>query len=251
MPRRQRRRHRRSLLALAEAHDISALFPWVRPRNAVVEAFAERVALELDPRDPRVPVARVEEGVALLDESERRRIVADWAHRYPDRWSRLCAAVGDVALTERVVVSSAVRGAISERRPVPRGLVTALEDGALSRSPCAALALVLAPPLVWTLDDAALVARAGGGTRNAPFFDVAEDLARERVQEWHVERVQWLADRLAGQLPVAGLPRASQILADACRRVGGDDATAGAVAAVLLAAYALRIDSGGHTSRSD
>jgi hypothetical protein len=122
MPRRQRRAQRRSLDALGEAHDISALFPWVRARDDVVIAFAKRVARELDPNDPRVPPERVEEGVALLDDRECRRIVDEWANKYPDRWTSLSGAAGDVALLERVVVASAVRGAISERRPTGRGL---------------------------------------------------------------------------------------------------------------------------------
>jgi hypothetical protein len=239
MPRRQRRRHRRSLVALAEAHDISALFPRVRPRDEVVEAFAQRVALELDPGDQRVPAGRVEEGVALLDDSERRRIVDDWASRYPDRWSSLCAAVGDAALTERAVVASAVRGAISERRPVALGPVAMLEDGALSRSPCAALALVLVPPLVWSRDDAILVSAAAAKRSPQPFFDAAEELAGEHAEEWHVRRVQALAERLGAQLPIPGLPRASRTLGEGCRRVVADEAAAHGVAAVLLATYAL------------
>lgn len=239
MPRRQRRRHRQSLLALAEAHDISALFPWVRPRDAVVEAFAQRVALELARGDPRVPPGRVEEGVALLDDSERRRIVDDWASDYPDRWSSLCTAAGDVALTERTVVASAVRGAISERRPVPRGPVAMLEDGRLSGSPAAALALVLAPPLVWSRDDAILLCAAAADRSPQPFFDAAEELATEHVDEWHAQRVQTLAERLAAQLPITGLSRASRTLMEGCRRVDADEAVAYGVAAVLLAAYAL------------
>lgn len=239
MPRRERRRERRRLRALAEAHDISALFPSVRLRSEAVEAFAERVALELDPADPRVPADRVEEGVVLLDESERRRIVDDWAGRYPDRWAGLCGAVGDVALTERVVVASAVRGAISERRPVARNLVVPLDDGTLQPSPCAAVALVLAPPLVWTRDDALLVARAASRTRDmGRRFEEAMELADAQVADRHVERVQVLAARLARQLPVAQLPRASATLAEGCSRLAQDVALARAVACTLLAVYA-------------
>src|SRR5712691_3002772 len=127
LPRRERRRRRVALRALAEAHDISALFPGVRPRDDVLDAFAARVARELDPDDPSVPPSRVEEGVVLLDERERRRIVDAWTSKYPDRWSSLCTAAGHVALTERAVVASAVRGMISERRTPHSGPIEMLE----------------------------------------------------------------------------------------------------------------------------
>jgi hypothetical protein len=123
LPRRVRRGRKRELDGLAETHDVSALFPCVRPRDSVFDAYAERVASTLDSADPRVPINAVEEGIGLLAEAERRRIVDDYVSAYPDRWESACAAVGDSSLVRRAFVASAVRGAISERRPVPRELV--------------------------------------------------------------------------------------------------------------------------------
>jgi hypothetical protein len=241
MPRWERRRHAEQLQALGEAHDISALFPWVRPRDPIVEAFAERVALELDPADYRVPTAVVEEGLALLDAAERRRIVDEWAERYPDRWASISAAAGDVEMLERAIAASAVRGAISERRPTPRELFIPLEGGALRRSPCAALALVLAPPLVWSRDEALLAAGAVAHVRGFKArFDALEQMAPDWVGDEHVERVRTIAARVRSRLPV-GLPRATETVVDGCRQVERDEQLAEGVAAVLLASYALSL----------
>jgi hypothetical protein len=68
LPRRERRRHAAQLRALSEAHDVSALFPSVRPRDPVALAYAEQTAPTLDPHDQHIPTGAVERGVALLDE---------------------------------------------------------------------------------------------------------------------------------------------------------------------------------------
>jgi hypothetical protein len=245
MPRRERRRRRGPLLALAEAQDISALFPRVRPRDDVLDAFAERVARELEPDDPRVPPDRVEEGVALLDERERRRIVDDWTRKYPDRWSSLCGAAGDIALTERAVVASAVRGAISERRPPHRRLLSLLDAMPTPMSACGVLGVVLAPPLVWDRDDAILLADAAGSPEDPQrFLALAHRLGNGRVEEWHVGRVRELAGRLGDELPIDGLPRASALLEAGCLETGEDEDAAVGLAGFLLASYALAIAMG-------
>lgn len=245
MPRRQRRIHRRSLLALAEAHDIAALFPRVRPRDDVLDAFAERVARELDSVDQSVAPNRVEEGVALLDEWERRRIVDEWTGKYPDRWASLCRAAGDVALTERVVVASAVRGAISERRPAPRGVLALLEALPPPMSRCGVLGVALAPPLLWDRDDAILVAGAAGSPRDPQrFLAIAHELGNARVEEWHVERVRQLAGRIENDLPFAGLPRASAMLEAGCCETREEEDAAVGLAGFLLASYALAFATG-------
>jgi hypothetical protein len=245
MPRRRRRRHRRELDALGEAHDLSALFPRVRPRDDVLDAFAERVARELDPDDPTVPPSWVEEGVALLDDRERRRIVDEWTSRYPDRWSSLCGAAGDVRLTERVVVASAVRGAISERRPASRDLLAMLEPMPLPKSPCGVLGMVLTPPLIWDRDDAIVVARITGSPHDPQrFLATAHELGNARVEEWHVGRVRELAERVEDELPIEQLPRASALLEAGCCETREEQDAAVGLAGFLLASYALAVATG-------
>jgi uncharacterized membrane protein len=242
LPRRERRRHARQLQALGEAHDISVLFPWVRPHDPVVDAFAERVALELDPDDSFVPPQVIEDGVALLDRRERDRIVETWAERYSEAWASLCAAAGDDELLRHAVVASAVRGAICERRPPPRECVEPLEMGLLRGAPCSTLAFVIAPALVWTREQAVVVAGAVAHLRSTrERFDALHDLTNGWVAEQHVDRVRVLAARLQTRLPVDGLPQASETLAEGCRQVEAEEELAAGLAAVLLATYALSL----------
>lgn len=233
------RLHAEQLRALAEAHDISALFPRVRPRDEVLDALAERVAVQLDADDPRVPTVLVEEGLALLRHEERERIVDDWASRYADRWQSLCAAVGDVALTRRAVVASAVRSAISERRPIPRGAFEALERRDLDDAAWRTLALVLPPPLVWDRDDAMLADWHAGAAAGHRRMEIVHDFANDRVGDEHAQRVVRLAARVAKTLPLAGLPRASRLLAHAHEQVDEDVALAREVGRYLLVAYVV------------
>ena len=224
---------------------MAILFPRVRPRDDVVEAFAERVARELSAGAMQIPPDLVEEGVALIGEAERRRIVAELRDRYPDRWKSLSAAAGDEALTERAVVASAVRGAVVERRPVHRARLEMIEAMPLPASPCGALALVLEPPLVWDRDDAIILAGIAASARDTQrFLTQAHGLADARVEEWHVERVRELADRVLQQLPIQGLPRASAMLAEGVREVDEDEVAARWAASLLLALYASLVASG-------
>lgn len=242
LPRRERRRHARQLQALGEAHDISVLFPWVRPQDGVLDAFAERIALELDPEDSFVPPQVIEEGVALLDRRERDRIVDAWAERYPEVWTSLCTAARDEELVRHTVVASAVRGAICERRPPPRECLEPLESGLLRRSPCSALAFVIAPPLVWGREQAFVAAGAVAHLRDTrKRFDMLHDLTNGWVADEHIERVRVLASRLLSRLPVDGLPQASETLAEGCRQVEAEEELAAGLAAVLLATYALQL----------
>lgn len=240
LPRRARRRHRRELDGLGEAHDVSALFPSVRPRDSIFEAYAERVATALDPADPSVPIDAVVQGVELLDETERSRIVNEWACVYPDRWASVCSAVGDISLVEAAFVASAVRGAISERRPAPRALVALFEGGNLRRSPAAALGLVLAPSLIWNRDAATVFRQDLGRSEDLrpTGFNGAISLAYGYVGDEQVERVRVGSQRLARDLPVADLPTGSDTLSRGCEIVTSDDASASQVAALLLVAYA-------------
>ena len=218
------RRHRgRELHALGEVHDLALLFPSVRPKGTAIEAFADRLAAEIgdEPRDSTP--AEAAEGVRLLSPGERRRLVRSWAGRYPGRWRKVCSEVGDTALAERTLLTSAVRAAVADRIVCPPGVVAELEDGGLERSPGAALALAISPYAVWSYE---------------------EVLAQEEpaVTGQHVARVRAQARRLGRRLPFDGLPRASATLARGCELVA-DDAAAGGVAALLLDAYAILLES--------
>jgi hypothetical protein len=142
------------LLVLAEANDIAALFPGVRPHDDVFLRYAERVALSLDGHGPLVPIRIVEEGLALLDHAEQRRIVDSWSDPYPDRWAAMLADGGSEALIRRAVVAGAVRVAILERRPVSREALAVFEGGLFSNLPANALTLLVPSQAIWSIDEA-------------------------------------------------------------------------------------------------
>lgn len=220
----ERRRRRRELHALSELHDLALLFPFVRPRGRLIDVFADRVAEGMgeEPRD--TSAAEAAEGVRLLPQRERRRLVRSWADRYPARWRKICAEVEDRGLAEQTLVASAVRAAVADRIICPRGVVGELEGGALENSPGAAVALALAPQAVWSYEDVVAPSEAIAGPA---------EITRVRAQ----------AARLRRRLPFEGLPRASATLARGYELVAQDDEAAAAVAALLLEAYAVMLEA--------
>ena len=206
---------------LGELHDLAFLFPSVRPSNHLIDAFAWRVVAGMsEPRD--TSPAEAAEGVALLSAGERRRIIRSWAGRYPARWARICRNVGDPSLAEAAFLASAVRGAVADRICPPRVFVAGLEDGMFERSPAAAVAFVIVPETVWSLE---------------------EVLNRRRnVGRAHAARTAAQARRLASRLPFDGLPRASATLTEGCGLVA-DERIARGVADLLFDKYCVGLRS--------
>ena len=194
----------------------------MRPEGAAIESFADRLAASMgdEPRDSTA--AEVAEGVRLLSSGERRRLVRSWAGTYPNRWQTVCSLVGDEAVCERTLISSAVRAAVADRVVCPSGVAAELEDGALERSPGAALALGLSPPAIWSYEEAL---RPDGSPATGR----------------HIARVRTQAERLRRRLPFEGLPCASGTLHSGCDLVAADDAAATGVADLLLEAYGIML----------
>ena len=211
--------------------------PRGRSRAAAVGSFADEAAAHVE-RGAPIPVELVEEGLRLLGEAERRRIIASWASLHPHRWRSLSEAVGDIAIIERAMAASAVLAAIVDRITPAHELAAVLENGELSRSLCAALAIVLLPGAVWSYEDALTVQGAAAGLRSVEWMSAIEESGEELVRPEHVERLRRQSARLAAVLPYAGLPRASQTLSEACSLVVGDDALARATAVAVLVTYA-------------
>jgi hypothetical protein len=227
------------LQALAEAHDLAALFPFLRPRGTAVEAFAERAADQLG-EATEIPPELVEKGIELLDETERRRLVDAYAEEYSGPWASLCEAVGDTSLAERALVASSVRAAIGERRLPPRRVLVEVErlENELD-SPIKVLLFCLSPPSVWSIIDAMTAMSAGADHERASieWLREVDEVALERVGPDHDERVRALAGHIARRLPLPGLPRTSAFLDEACAAVESDAELARDVALHLLAQY--------------
>jgi hypothetical protein len=237
----EERAMRRRLDALGEAHDLGALFPFLRPRGRAVEAFADRLARELGGDD--LLVTSVAPGLEHIGSREQRRLVTAYAERFAGPWETLCADVGDCATAERALVVGALRAAVADRLLPPRGVLEEVEraEDAID-TPEKALLFILPPNAVWSLLDAIEAAEATGP--DAGRLEQAraiDDVAAERLDEEHALRVQGLARHIARGLPLVGLPRTSALLADACKAVALDRELAAELAVYLLAAYVVRL----------
>jgi hypothetical protein len=221
--------------AVREAESMAMLFPSVRLQGEEVDAFAERAAAAYPDEDP--PAHVLDEGLALVDASEQRRLVDDWAEPHADRWRSLTETAADHDAVERAVVKGALRAAIAERQASPHSVVEVLEDGRLRRSPLAALAVVVPPLFVWSRDEAAAAEVAAAHSKPRKRSGVVEGVAYALMTFAHIARTRLLARRLASELPLVELPEASNILSSACDEVERDADAARAATAALLIAY--------------
>jgi hypothetical protein len=220
--------------ALCEAESLAMLFPSVRLRGEEIDAFAERLAAAY-PKDD-LPGDVIDEGLELVDAPEQGRLVETRTDSYADRWRSLTETAADRDAAERAVVRGALRVAIAERHAMQRGAVELLEDGALRRSPLAALALVLPAPFVWSRNEAAAAEVAAVHAKRRHRAEAVERVAYALMTHAHTRRTRALARRLASELPLVELPEASKILSSACAEVDSSlDAARGATAALLLA----------------
>lgn len=161
--------------AVREAESVAMLFPSVRLQGAEIDAFAERVAAAHPEDDP--PGDVLDEGLALVDALEWRRLVDSWAELYADRWQSLTETAADRGAAELALVRGPLRAAIAERQASPRGVVEVLEDSALRRSPFAAFALVVPTPYVWSRDEAAAAEIAAAHSKRRERSAVVEEVA--------------------------------------------------------------------------
>ena len=212
------------------------MFPAVRVDGTTVEPFLERIAAEL-PDEDDIPDGVLESGLTQIDRETWRRCVESWSVPYADRWHSLVEAAGDVDQAERGLVLGALRVGIAERQSTPPDLFAQLEDGRLT-APHLALAVVLPPQLVWSIDEALAAATGQGGRRRSRARTSAvERVAYALMTFEHVGRTRRLCGRLGAELPVAAFRAASELLAGAIERVERDLDAARAAAVALLVAY--------------
>jgi hypothetical protein len=220
------------------------LFPSARLRGEEIDAFAEKAAAAYPAADP--PGDVLEEGLALVTVTERRRLVDSWVEVYADRWHSLTETAAGRDAAERSLVKGALRVAIAERQGSPWKSAEVLEDGGLRRSPLAALALVLPALFVWSRDEAAAAEIAAEYSRRRRRSVAVERVAYALMTFAHVGRTRRLARRLGSELPIIELPQASKILSKACDEVEGDIDAARAATAALLIAYVEQVSLSKH-----
>ena len=133
----------------------------------------------------------------------------------------------------------ALRDALLEWLPLSRTDLAVYEGGLFADEPAGALALLLRPPTIWSLEDAVVVD--GLFTRTERFdadrFDAIRQLTRRCVQSEHLERVRRAVARFERKLPVEGLPHASAIVDAGCAVIATDDNSCAELAAQQLARY--------------
>ena len=184
-----------------------------------------------------MPDDLVADAVALVDATDRAQIVSTFREAVPEAWERLLE-IADLA--EQGLAGSAVRGAICDRRPVPRAqlLVIEMEEN-LPDEVGVRLGAVLPSGAVWSSADAeAVLSDLPRGFLWRRVWEPTDGPLYDRVEEQHVERIRLLCDALHRHLPLPSLPRASRIMLADCGLVLRDDEQARRTAATLLLSHA-------------
>ena len=223
----------------AGAGDVADLFTAMRPCDGAAAALGRRGVAELDPRVSTTAWI-ISEGLRPLDPAGRQRILDGWrAHRH-DRVGALVTDGGCEVSTGGVAVTGALRLALLRWLPLARSELGVYEGGLFRDAPARALTLLVRPPTIWPAGEAVAEERAcPPGPRFEPErFEALERHARGRVRSAHLARLRAAVARIEPQLPVAGLPVASAIVAAGCAVLAADDAWCAAIAARQLARYA-------------
>jgi hypothetical protein len=233
----QAERLARSRAALEEAAELPRMFPHLRAEGEAISAFAERVAAEL--AGGELSAELVAEGIALLDDAERTRIVETVAREQPEAWKELERDAVKGAEAETALVGGAVRVAVESRSTPPRHVLHAIESSDQLRDHSfQALALTLPSARLWSIEDAMDAGDASVAARGREaWLDAVADVAEERWSAWHDARLAELVANLDRHLPDAAYPRASAVLAEACAELEHATEAAQEVATVMLANY--------------
>jgi hypothetical protein len=224
--------------ALDEILALPTFFPLGRADSPEFEAWAAERATE----DPTLEL--VDEGLALLHDDERRRIVDAYADTCTEAWRGMVAETGDERVAEVALLAGAVTAALQEWRELDCLGLELLEDGeGGGRDAADDLSLVVDCCDLWSVVEAARAEEA-----IAAIPDEVDDAAYELL--WtaafereaarlrtarHERRLAILVARVRGQLPVSNFPRASRLLIQACDAFQQDASIRSRLAAMLLA----------------
>lgn len=223
----------------AAADGVATLFTAVRPCDGAGTARARRRVPGLD-GSASVTSWIVAEGLRQLAPPDRARVLERWRVERYDRAGALVADGGCEIGIDGVPVTGALRLALLRWLPLSRVDLVVIESGLWRNTPANALTLLIRPPTIWPAAEALTAARLFPcGSRFEPErFLALERHARGRVRESHLSLLRVAAERIERQLPAAGLPVASSIVAAGCAVLLADDEWGTAIAARQLARYA-------------
>lgn len=223
--------------AFEELFGLASMFPLLRPDCPEFDAWVDaRPGSE-------VTRASIDEAAALLPAAERERIVRAHAQEFPGVWRSLVDDLGDEHEAEEVVFIGALVAALKEVRTVdPRVLELIEENEVVRTDPVSALALALVATDLWSIAEATAADEALAKVPDFLDDDAYEILwidaiKAEAARLWsprHERRLARIVERLSAQVPIAGRPNASAVLADGCAGFERDGEVRLRLAAMLL-----------------
>jgi hypothetical protein len=232
----------RKTSALGELMTLPVLFPQLRPRGEAFAAWAERIAttqLEEPPLD---------DGLALLEPRELKRIERGHAQEHPSVWRSLVDELGNEGLAQKAVVRGAIAAGIWERR-APDAEALALLEQSPELDAAEALALVLDSSNLWSVLESSVVddalAELDDDLDDEPYDLIwnatVADQAGRLCGPWHEARLAELVVRVRSRFPLDDFPQATATLARACDEFEHDAGVRKRLAAGLLADSVCRL----------
>ncbi len=183
----------------------------------------------------------VVEGLAACGRAAAAEIVAAWSD-LPQPSAPLAIVDGGCDVRAgQVRIDRALRASLLRWLPLTETDIALYENGLFGLDPAGAVTLLVRPPTVWSLAEALLAE--SSFPRDGPRFDPLRFVALERHARSRVGRREIVALRRAAswidaQLPLAGFPRASALVAAGCAVILSDDGRCAEIAARQLARYA-------------
>ena len=227
----------RKVETLDELMALPTLFPLARPDGPEFEAWAAERATD----DPTLEL--VDEGIALVHDDDRRRIVDTCAETCTEAWRSMVEEAGDERVAEVALLTGAVMAALDERRELdPLGLELLEHGEGTGRDAADDLSLVVEGCDLWSVVEAARAEEALAAIPDEVDDDAYEQLwtavfereAARLLTARHERRLAILVERVRAQLPADGFPRASQALTQACDAYQRDARVRSRLAAMLL-----------------
>ncbi len=218
--------------------DLAIVFPSRRPCGTVATALTRRGTTPFDAL-ASATAWLISEGLEALDPARRRSVVRRWREAR-DYSPPLVGDGGCDVRLGRTAVGPTERAALLAWLPIAHRDLALYEGGLFEDAPAHAIALLMRPPAIWSLDEALRAERLfPRGRRFDPRrFAAIERHAYGQMAVEHESRLREATARAAAQLPVDALPTASASVAAGCALVSADAGRARAVVARLLARYA-------------
>jgi len=232
--------------ACALAIDVFALgvdYPALRPRGVAACGAVREAAARLGDHDGAIPRSVVESLLERCDARDLHRLELLAGVLAPGRWRPLVDAVGAEHAREPLY-AGVLSAAVAERQPPPQWLAVMREGTADDApGPVNVLASLLRPESVWSIDEArtaqALAAPIGLLPRK---IDSIRSFASSKMDQGRLDRLRVISEPVESMLPVAGAPRTTAHLDEACALVAADDGASSEACFLLLLTYVMGLE---------